>query len=283
METTLVLDRRINATVIAVETAIAIAASTRLGQVLTLLITCGFFLLGLLSDWIFARPAAAIMAAATKNMPAPEDGAEAVPVVLEGGERIQYALLNFGHMITPNFQIFWLADAVNQDIWDIGNIAFEAERAQTLDFSHPYVVIEANFLVRHDDDFLTNDDVDRAGTKIAVSERSAYDLWLTDHFSQAQIIRAASIQAAHDLFFEEKVDVLASLKPKLLEDLANYSGLRMIDPPFTAIKQSIGVAKGKADSIAFLNALIAQSIENGWIAAQLEVHGMTGKLGIDPN
>ena len=176
-----------------------------------------------------------------------------------------------------------LADAVNQDIWDIGNIAFEAERAQTLDFSHPYVVIEANFLVRHDDDFLTNDDVDRAGAKIAVSERSAYDLWLTDHFSQAQIIRASSIQAAHDLFLEKKVDVLASLKPKLLEEVANHSSLRMIDPPFTAVKQSIGLAKGKAESIAFINALIAQSIENGWIAAQLEIHGMAGKLGIDRN
>ena len=176
-----------------------------------------------------------------------------------------------------------LADAINQDIWDIGNIAFEAERAQTLDFSHPYVVIEANFLVRHDDDFLTNDDVDKAGTRIAVSERSAYDLWLTDHFSKAQIIRASSIQAAHDLFLEKKVDVLASLKPKLLEEVANHSGLRMIDPPFTAVKQSIGLAKGKAESIAFINALIAQSIENGWIAAQLELHGMTGKLGIDPH
>lgn len=176
-----------------------------------------------------------------------------------------------------------LADAVNQNIWDIGNIAFEAERAQTLDFSHPYVVIEANFLVRHDDNFLTNDDVDRAGIKIAVSERSAYDLWLTDHFSQAQIIRAPSIQAAHDLFFEKKVDVLASLKSKLLEDMVNHSDLRMINPPFTAVKQSIGLAKGKAESIAFINALIAQSIENGWIAAQLEIHGMTGKLGIDPN
>ena len=176
-----------------------------------------------------------------------------------------------------------LADAVNQDIWDIGNIAFEAERAQTLDFSHPYVVIEANFLVRHDDNFLTNDDVDRAGIKIAVSERSAYDLWLTDHFSQAQIIRASSIQAAHDLFFEKKVDVLASLKPKLLEDMANHSGVRIIDPSFTAVKQSIGLAKGKAESIAFINTLIAQSIKNGWIAAQLELHGMTGKLGIDPH
>ena len=176
-----------------------------------------------------------------------------------------------------------LADAINQDIWDIGNIAFEAERAQTLDFSHPYVVIEANFLVRYDDNFLINDDVDRAGTKIAVSERSAYDLWLTDHFSQAQIIRASSIQAAHDLFFEKKVDVLASLKPKLLEDMANHSGVRIIDPSFTAVKQSIGLAKGKAESIAFINTLIAQSIKNGWIAAQHELHGMTGKLGIDPH
>ena len=175
-----------------------------------------------------------------------------------------------------------LADAVNQGIWDIGNIAFEAERAQTLDFSHPYVVIEANFLVRHDDDFLTNQDVDRAGTRIAVSERSAYDLWLTDHFSQAQIIRALSIQAAHDLFLDKKVNVLASLKPKLLEEVANHSGLRMM-PPFTAVKQSIGLAKGKAESIAFINALIAQSIENGWIAAQLETHGMTRKLGIEPH
>ena len=175
-----------------------------------------------------------------------------------------------------------LADAVNQGIWDIGNIAFEAERAQTLDFSHPYVMIEANFLVRHDDDFLTNQDVDRAGTRIAVSERSAYDLWLTDHFSQAQIIRASAIQAAQDLFLDKKVNVLASLKPKLLEEVANHSGLRMM-PPFTAVKQSIGLAKGKAESIAFINALIAQSIENGWIAAQLETHGITRKLGIDPH
>ena len=31
------------------------------------------------------------------------------------------------------------------------------------------------------------------------------------------------------------------------------------------------------------NVLIAQSIENGWIGAQLEIHGITGKLGTDPH
>ena len=29
--------------------------------------------------------------------------------------------------------------------------------------------------------------------------------------------------------------------------------------------------------------LTAQSIKNGWIAAQLEIHSMSGKLGIDPH
>ena len=38
-----------------------------------------------------------------------------------------------------------LADAVTDDLWDVGNIAFEAERAQLIDFSNAYVVIDANF------------------------------------------------------------------------------------------------------------------------------------------
>jgi hypothetical protein len=41
---------------IMVLTAIALAASTRLGQVMTLLVTIGVFLLGMLSDWMFSRP-----------------------------------------------------------------------------------------------------------------------------------------------------------------------------------------------------------------------------------
>jgi hypothetical protein len=41
-------------------TAIAIAASTRLGQIMTLCVTVGIFILGMLSDWTFGRPLAAM-------------------------------------------------------------------------------------------------------------------------------------------------------------------------------------------------------------------------------
>ena len=39
---------------------------------------------------------------------------------------------------------------MNDDVWDIGNIAFEPERGNTIDFCNPYVLIDANFLVKND-------------------------------------------------------------------------------------------------------------------------------------
>ena len=173
-----------------------------------------------------------------------------------------------------------LADAAGKNIWDIGNIAFEVDRAHAIDFSDPYVLIEANFLVRDSANFHTNSDIDRPGISIGVSERSAYDLWLCNNFKLARIVRSASIQMSHALFFENKVDVLASLKPKLLEETENNEGIRLIDEPFTAIKQSIGLPKEKQDSVAFVNEVIRSSIRDGWLAGRLEKHGMTSKLKV---
>jgi polar amino acid transport system substrate-binding protein len=176
-----------------------------------------------------------------------------------------------------------LADAVYMDICDIGNIAFEVERAQTIDFSIPYVLIDANFLVRKDAVFTTNGEVDKAGVRIAVSERSAYDLWLANHFKNAEIIRAKSIQGSHEIFLRGEADVLASLKPKLLEELSSSNDYRIIQTPFTAVKQSVGVKKGNPEAVRFLNDLIGKLIDNGFIGASLKKHRMDQKLSIPDN
>jgi polar amino acid transport system substrate-binding protein len=176
-----------------------------------------------------------------------------------------------------------LADAVDMDIWDIGNIAFEVERAQTIDFSIPYVLIDANFLVRKDAVFTTNGEVDKAGVRIAVSERSAYDLWLANHFKNAEIIRAKSIQGSHEIFLRGEADVLASLKPKLLEELSSSNDYRIIQTPFTAVKQSVGVKKGNPEAVRFLNDLIGKLIDNGFIGASLKKHRVDQKLSIPDN
>ena len=173
-----------------------------------------------------------------------------------------------------------LADAAGKNVWDIGNIAYEVERSQTIDFSDPYVLIEANFLVRQNANLQKNCDIDQQGISIGVSERSAYDLWLSDYFKSAKIVRAPSIQASHALFWDNKVDVLASLKPKLIEEIDNRGGVRLIEKPFTAVKQSIGLPKGSQNSVAYINQVIRSSIQEGWLLDRLNYHGMASRRGI---
>ncbi len=126
---------------ILVLTAIAVAASTRLGQVMTLTITLGMFLLGMLADWFFGRPINAMQQLWTRR--AREEGlteqvetvreitttygetirddprvvdVATVPLtqMAEGAELIQYALYKIGYAALPNIQVLWLADALTQ-------------------------------------------------------------------------------------------------------------------------------------------------------------------------
>ena len=173
-----------------------------------------------------------------------------------------------------------LADAVDNNEWDIGNIASEKERGKTIDFSDPYVNIDANFLFREEDNFKNNNDIDQSGIKIAVFERSAYDLWLTENFKKAELIRVNSIEESHNLFKENKVNILAGLKPKLIDEMKKNNNYEMIQSPFTYIKQSIGIKKGYPEVLDFINQFISNNIKEGYIKSLLEQHNVQDKLSI---
>ena len=173
-----------------------------------------------------------------------------------------------------------LADAVNENQWDIGNIAYEKERCKTIDFSDPYVNIDANFIFRSKDNFKSNEEINSPGIKIAVAERSAYDLWLTDNFKNIELVRASSIEKSHDLFRNNKADVLAGLKPKLIDELATNNDFKLMANPFTYIKQSIGVKKGNPELLDFLNGFVSKLIREGYIKELLKKHKVQDKLSI---
>ncbi len=69
------------------------------------------------------------------------------------------------------------------------------------------------------------EDVDRSGVRIAVSERSAYDLWLSRNIQSAELIRAKGLDASYELFVNEKLDALAGLRPKLMEENEKMAGI----------------------------------------------------------
>jgi len=172
-----------------------------------------------------------------------------------------------------------LADAVAADVWDICNIAHEPDRARQIDFSQPYILIDANFLVRTESAFTSNEDIDQKDVKIIAFYRSAYDLWLRDNLQHASLVAADSIQHSHDMFLRGEADVLASLKPRLQMEL-DTDRHRIIAPRFTAIKQAVGIKKTDPAVLQFLNDLINDAIENGFIEASLAAHGVDDKLSL---
>src|SRR5690348_9045193 len=81
-----------------------------------------------------------------------------------------------------------LGDAVGTNAWDIGLIGAEPQRAEKIAFTAAYVEIEATYLVPPGSPLTRIADVDRAGIRIAVSARSAYDLWLERNIRHATLV-----------------------------------------------------------------------------------------------
>jgi polar amino acid transport system substrate-binding protein len=106
-----------------------------------------------------------------------------------------------------------VADAAGTDAWDIALIAADPQRAETIAFSAAYVEIEATYLVPAGSEIRSLADVDRPGMRVAVSDRSAYDLYLSRSLKHAELHRAKGLAATFDLFVDQKLDALAGLRP----------------------------------------------------------------------
>jgi polar amino acid transport system substrate-binding protein len=160
--------------------------------------------------------------------------------------------------------------------WDVAFIGAEPQRAADIDFTEPYVEIEATYLVPAGSPIKTLADVDRKGVRIAVADRSAYDLWLTRNIRHAELRRGASIGASYELFVKEGLEVLAGLKPKLLEDVQKLPGSRILDGKFTAVQQAIGTPKGRPEGYAFLRKFAADVKASGLVADLIRRHQVRG-------
>jgi polar amino acid transport system substrate-binding protein len=175
-----------------------------------------------------------------------------------------------------------LADAAVEDLWDIGNIGAEPERAKNIAFTAAYVEIEATYLVPAGSPIQSIGEVDGEGVRIAVSARSAYELWLSDNIKHAKLILAQGIDDSFDIFVEQKLEALAGLRPRLVDEVEKLPGARILDGKFTAVQQAIGTKPDRKAGAAFLRDFVEEVKASGFVADLIEKHGVTGRLTVAP-
>jgi len=166
-------------------------------------------------------------------------------------------------------------DGAPNNEWDIGFIAIEPVRANVIEFSPPYVIIEGTYMVRKDSPLREVDDVDKPGIKISVGLKSAYDLYLTRSLKHATLVRAAvgGGAAGIELFVRDKLDATAGVRQPLEIFARDHPEMRVMAGHFQEIRQAMGTPKGRLAGAAYLKAFIEEMKANGFVADALQRSG----------
>ena len=170
-----------------------------------------------------------------------------------------------------------VVQGIKAGAWDIGFFAIDPVRAEEIDFTPAYVVIEGAYLVPQDSAITRNEDVDQDGVRVVVGRGSAYDLYLTRELKKAIIVRAATSPAVTDMMLTDQIEVAAGVKQQLQDDAKRLLGLRLLEGRFMVINQAMAVPKGRdAIAQAYLSRFVQEMTTTGFVAQALQRHGING-------
>ncbi len=174
-----------------------------------------------------------------------------------------------------------LADQAGKNIWDIGLIGAEPQRAAVMTFSAAYVEIEATYMVPPGSPITSIDQVDKKGVRISVSARSAYGLWLENNIKNATLMPIAGLDAAFNQFRDQKHEVLAGLRPGLLKDIEKMPGATILPGKFSAVQQAVGCKKPAVEGARYIAQFVENAKKSGLVASLIEKHKVKG-LSVAP-
>lgn len=166
-----------------------------------------------------------------------------------------------------------VVDALKTDAWDLAFLAIDPVRADTIDFSPPYVIIEGAYLVPKASPLQTVADVDRPGVRIAVGKGSAYELWLTRNLKHAELVRDTTGTGALGGFLKSGLEAAAGVKQPIVAFAKAHPETRVIPGRFMVIEQAMATPKGRAAGAAFIRSFIEEMKASGFVARALAESG----------
>jgi polar amino acid transport system substrate-binding protein len=164
-------------------------------------------------------------------------------------------------------------EALKTGAWDIAFLAINPARATEIAFTAPYVVIEGTYLVPADSPLRTIQDVDRDGVRVAVGNKSAYDLYLTRTLKRAQLVRVPTSPEAIDVLLKDKLEAAAGVKQPLLLFAKTHPNVRVMDGRFMTIEQAMGTPRGREAAALYLREFVETMKASGFVARGLEKSG----------
>ncbi len=168
-----------------------------------------------------------------------------------------------------------MSAAARDNVWDVAFLAVDPARAIDIEFTAAYIQIEGTCLVPAASVLQRIEDIDQDGIRIAVTARSAYDLFLTRELTRAQLVRAATTPESIDLMVAQQLDAVAGVRTALVAAAPRLPGARVLSGYFMTIAHAAGVPRGRPAAAAFVRQFIEDVKASGFVAAALAGNGLT--------
>jgi polar amino acid transport system substrate-binding protein len=168
-----------------------------------------------------------------------------------------------------------LTNAVDAGAWDVAFVPANVERAKVLDFTPPYYLYEAAFLVRQGSRLRTVEQVDKPGVRIAALATSStlHNAWRD--LKRASVVPAGSEADLVEALRSGKVDAVAMGRDSLKGIAAKVPGSRVLGGEFHAAGVAAAVPKNHPAALAYLRDFIEEEKASGVVQKALDAAGVT--------
>jgi polar amino acid transport system substrate-binding protein len=167
-------------------------------------------------------------------------------------------------------------DGLKDGAWDVGFLGVDPSRATVVDFSSPYLQIDATYLVPANSSVRNIADADRPGVRIAVSSKSVEDIVLSSMLKRGELRRVDTVAAGFELLRDGNADVLAVPRPAAILFSGRLPGSRVLEDRFHATYGAMAVPKGQTARLAYISEFIEQAKASGLIQQAIERAGVRG-------
>jgi polar amino acid transport system substrate-binding protein len=149
-------------------------------------------------------------------------------------------------------------------------------RAEDVDFTQPYLEVEAGYLVRQGSPVRTIADIDKPGVRVGVMEGSTSSVALPRLLKDASVVRVPTVAAVVEMLSSGQLDAFATNKSILFEMSDSLRGSSVLDGRYAVEQLALGLPKGRAAGLPFVRSFVAQAVSSGLVKAAVERAGFRG-------
>ena len=140
-------------------------------------------------------------------------------------------------------------------------------RAKEIDFTQPYLEMDAGYLVPQGSSIAKFDDVDRPGVRVVVVEGSTSVVKLPALLMSATVVRTPNLDCGVALLVAGKAEVFATNKTILFGLSDKLPGSKVLDGRYGVEQIAMGMAQGKGSALAYARRFITAVVSEGLVKA----------------